>query len=220
MKSIPIGEVINFLETHKNVDLERQSGSGATHAMKAEIKIIESPYLAAVLSSRRDVKDFKIGDSCLIAFKFEGVICYLNVQIKLVLEDGVVVLEAKRAFRRPQERGNFRIDVEMPVKFWFRSKGGQHDTFFSVSREVNISGGGLQFTADVPIEKDDNLGLELGLPDGRPAVRCAGHVVRVIPLTKKHYSAALYFTNISAEDRERIVALGFAQQRKKLRGEK
>lgn len=217
MLSIPIEDVIAYLESLKRVKMEIP----LTHPsppIEVGIKVIVSPYLAVIMAHRRISSVMKAGSSCILFFTTEEIIYFIYAKIKFVLtEGGLLLLEAVRAFKRSQERENFRFDMQMPVKFWFPDEVHYKGKFIAADKKVNISGGGIQVVSAIPVAENSELGLELHLPDGKKVIKCTGNVVRTIERSENEYDIALRFTRINWEDRERIIAVGFAQQRKRLR---
>lgn len=85
--------------------------------------------------------------------------------------------------------------------------------------DVNLSGGGIRFSADQPVHPHEQLELNLILPPFTP-IRTIAEVLRVQegdPLGGP-FKVAAQFLSLSPEDRERIIRHIFALDSARLRG--
>lgn len=139
--------------------------------------------------------------------------------IRQVVDENQIFLTVEEAFEHPQKRQHFRINVEVPVKYW-----KDDDSVLvpeirpALSDRVNLSAGGIMFKADINASPGEYLGLEISIPGPKPAtVRCTGEIVRVSNRGRNSRDVALKFTEIEEQDQEKIFRFCFSEQRQQLR---
>jgi|LAHU01.1.fsa_nt_gb hypothetical protein len=122
----------------------------------------------------------------------------------------------KRGGKKPvpsgaERRRELRADVDVPLKI-------KKDRNVIEAHTRNLSASGAFCTLDRFVPLNSTLDVTLLVPEaprkGRPVqkkVRCHGIVVRNTPegegAAHPHYGIALFFTDLSASDRERLAAL-------------
>lgn len=145
--------------------------------------------------------------------------------------------------RELQRREHFRFDLHLPVRIeslaglsheeiearWCAHSPGLPDgeppsAVFSrfPSRRVNLSGGGIRFGSVAPVAPGTMLLLYLSLPLDPQRVVCAVAEVlrcRELALAWKRgtsYAVSMRFLRLEEKDREAIISLLFAEQRRQL----
>jgi len=155
-----------------------------------------------------------------LSIQVAGPTVALHGVVKQIVNDRQLVLEVTDAYEHPQKREHFRIDLDLPVRYWRHAEDedGRPEIFQSPSERVNLSGGGIFFVAEFNPVVGQQLGLELSIPGPpRTVVRCLGRVVRSTPRGEKLWGVALHFTDIEDEDQEEVISYCFAEQRRQLR---
>ncbi|KIH75643.1 PilZ domain-containing protein [Geoalkalibacter ferrihydriticus] len=155
-----------------------------------------------------------------LAIVVAGPTISVHGHIRQVVNDRQVLLEATEAYEHPQKREHFRIDVDVPVRYWRCSDEPDYipELFESPRERINLSGGGMMFTAVLTMAVGQKLGFELSIPGPpREIVRCEGRVVRVVEQGAAGWSVAVYFTEIEDEDQETLISYCFSEQRRQLR---
>ncbi len=155
-----------------------------------------------------------------LSIQLVGPTVALHGLIKQIVNDRQLVLEVTEAYEHPQKREHFRIDVNVPVRYWRWSDEEDYrlELFQSPQERINLSGGGMFFVAEFAVAVGQKLGLELSLPGPpRAIVRCEGRVVRAVPQGEDKWGVAVYFTDIEDEDQEEIISCCFSEQRRQLR---
>jgi hypothetical protein len=93
-----------------------------------------------------------------------------------------------------------------------------------VSETMNISGSGASLLLKQPLDVGQLLEISLKIPYFPLGLfKTKGKVVRVLPRRYNNedlFEVGIQFLNLSDEQREKIVAYTFQQQRKRLRGNK
>ncbi len=114
--------------------------------------------------------------------------------LRFTVRDGVQV---------PQQRSSSRLQIPLDV----RVDG-------VAARTIDISADGLSLEGGSFGDADAALELELDVPDHEGTLRCQGRVVRATPAL-----TAVQFTDIAADQRERLAGFIFAVQRMLASGE-
>lgn len=109
-------------------------------------------------------------------------------------------------FVRIQKRNWVRLPYITAVKY--RPAGYKVDFF--ESKSIDISGGGLLFQTNHPIDANENLEVEFSLDN--LTISTTGKVVRCSSVDNS-YRIALKFTDISELERDKIVGFIFQKQR-------
>ncbi len=96
----------------------------------------------------------------------------------------------------------------------------RHDFRIPRARNVNISGGGLQFYCFDKFKMGDLIAMKIFLPTYAHTVSVKGEVVRVAPREDGGYDVAVKYVGMDEATRDKIIRYVFARQRKVLRTEK
>ncbi|MEM7465754.1 MAG: PilZ domain-containing protein [Pseudomonadota bacterium] len=91
----------------------------------------------------------------------------------------------------------------------------QHET-----KLVDLSGGGMSFTADHRVESDARLIIDLVLLPSHDPMRVFGKIVHCQPVLEDQYRLGVEFTEISNQDRERLVRHTLQRQAEQIRLDK
>ncbi len=140
--------------------------------------------------------------------------------VRQVVNDRQLLLEATEAYEHPQKREHFRIDVDVPVRYWRCSDEPDYipELFRAPSERINLSGGGMMFTAEFAPAVGQKLGFELSIPGPpRTLVRCEGRVLRVVERGANAWGVAVHFIDLDDEDQETLISFCFSEQRRQLR---
>lgn len=141
-------------------------------------------------------------------------------RIRQIVNDRQLLLELREAYEHPQKREHFRIDVDLPVRYWRHEDGVEEpaEIFVSPSERINLSAGGMMLVVELAVELEDLLGVELRLPGPpREIVRAVAKVVRVVERGANRWAVGLCFIDLEKEARETLVSFCFAEQRRQLR---
>ncbi|MEK7773438.1 MAG: PilZ domain-containing protein [Deltaproteobacteria bacterium] len=96
-----------------------------------------------------------------------------------------------------------------------------HDGFrIPQAKNVNISGGGLQFYCYDEFKAGDLIAIKTFLPTYAHTVTVRCEVMRVVPRTEGGYEIAVRYVDMDEATRDKIIRYVFARQRKLLRTEK
>ncbi|MBI5902815.1 MAG: PilZ domain-containing protein, partial [Deltaproteobacteria bacterium] len=88
------------------------------------------------------------------------------------------------------------------------------------ARNVNISGGGLQFYCFDKFKAGDLVAMKIFLPTYAHTVSVKCEVVRVAPRAEGGYDVAVKYVGMDEATRDKIIRYVFARQRKMLRTDK
>lgn len=126
-----------------------------------------------------------------------------------------LLIEKIGDIQKVQERDYFRLwHMIKTAKGHFLDNNVNNEFIEEVCTTVDISGGGLKLLSNFSHEIGDKLEIKIESNDFK--VSCTGEVVRINKTNSLDYNHELgvKFTQISKEDRERIVKFIFNEQRK------
>ncbi len=98
-----------------------------------------------------------------------------------------------------------------------KKKGAAYNSLFT---NVNISGSGIKFISDMPLEDGDLIELKIEIPFmTSPKIMTVGQIVRSVRLTSPapgNCETAVKFLVINDHDRDLIISYMFAKEREEL----
>lgn len=111
------------------------------------------------------------------------------------------------------ERRNFlRIPIRLPAQVWRLGAGAPDEPL--PAQTLDISGGGLQVTAEGPLGLHDRVRIGLHLTDPDFELASEARVVRISTCRDGRPSYALAFERLERRAEQRIVQLVFAEERR------
>ncbi|MDE7315852.1 MAG: PilZ domain-containing protein [Mucispirillum sp.] len=132
----------------------------------------------------------------------------------------LLAIELPASIQRNEMRAFYRIEMLrcIPVKLVHTATG-----FYQIDYQKNdiitmtctdLSGGGMKLISPVPLDKDDELEIDLsGLIDGLEKV--GAKVIRYIGMEEDRYAVGIMFTSLTEFDRDKIVRCVFQRQHNK-----
>jgi hypothetical protein len=218
MLKVSISDAFEHIEGEKAVKIDVPQKGKSSLPLECIVRPVELPHLTARFQPDELPADIDLDEECLIIFNIGGPSISINARIERVVSGRLLVLEAIEAYQHPQKREHFRIDVDVPVKYWYLTGDEEPKPLPALRKTVNLSGGGVMIGVSTPVSTGQKLGLELILPGPpRETIRCVGRVVRIIQRGENDLDVGLHFVEIDPDDQESIIAFGFAEQRKQLR---
>jgi len=104
-------------------------------------------------------------------------------------------MEERRLFKRTGYEGHIRLN-----------RAEEAITIDSITRLVNISGGGIRITSPQPLAADQHLALEINIPGYMKSISVRGQVVWTTPAAHDaDCLAGIQFTKIDSYDRQLIL---------------
>jgi len=192
----------------------------ATTSFFMECKIVliaPSFFEIELLPHQAGFSEIDFGGSCVVSCVKKGQVFFVNARIDLVLSEKRLRLVVREVASQPQQRGYFRIDAVVYLKFWLVEKEMEGHPKV-VHQKINLSGNGLRFTTENPLHVGQLIGLELSLPDsGTEVVQGVGKVVRVAATGRNVQDAALELVELEEKEQDKIIGFCLAEQRKQLR---
>ncbi len=176
----------------------------------------------AGLEARLESNPFTIQDidpagDCILSFDRAGEVFFVRTRIAEVLGEGRLRLEALDVTSQPQQRNFFRIDADVFMKFWMVDTESP-DQPKAIHEQVNLSGNGLRFKTEAPLEVGQRVGLQISLPDVETEIaEGVGRVVRVLDKEDGVQEVALELVEIEEVAQDRIIRFCLAEQRRQLR---
>jgi c-di-GMP-binding flagellar brake protein YcgR len=129
---------------------------------------------------------------------------------RIAVPVAVLVLDLPNDIRRVQRRNYVRVPAFYPVTFRSVNRQGLSDTKKGVM--LDLSGGGMRFQTDEPVEKGAILIATLALLSG--PIQTSARVCRVERDSEtSKYSVSVDFYQIPERDRDRIIRCVFELQR-------
>ncbi|MEJ2199660.1 MAG: PilZ domain-containing protein [Desulfuromonadaceae bacterium] len=171
-----------------------------------------------LLPKQMELKDLDFLGTCRLSCEKSGTVFTLEAKIDLVQSETRLRLLPRQTSELPQQREFFRIDAVVYLKFWIiDQENPEHPRV--TNQMINLSGNGLRFTTDHPLQVGQAIGLELHLPENDSDVKVMG-VGRVVRVTDKKWheqEAALELTELEETEQDKIIRFCLAEQRKLLR---
>jgi len=159
---------------------------------------------------------------CALLIDRAGQAVSLIADIEAIEQNRIIRFVADKSINHKQLRNYFRVDVNTPLvasSILPEEIADDGDGTWRLTGEtVDVSGCGLLASFRQPIQKNQQIRLELVLPTTELyVVNTIAHVVRIKKISDEQYHIAFHFDSISQEDRDRIVGCCFEIQRKHLR---
>ena len=143
-----------------------------------------------------------------LIFGHQGSLVALKGRASWGAEDDDLRFTVRDGVQVPQQRSASRLRIPLDVTVLTTSgERTQGQTLDISAAGLSLAGGGFG-------ERDEQVGLEIDVPDHQPALACHGRVVRGnIEMT------AIEFVDLDPADRERLARFIFAVQRLLASGE-
>ncbi len=134
----------------------------------------------------------------------------------------LLAIELPASIQRSEMRAFYRVEMlrRIPVKL-VRVAAGLNGTDYQKNDIVtmtctDLSGGGMKLISPVPLDKDDELEIDLsGLVDGLDNV--GAKVIRYIGVEEEGHAVGIMFTSLTESARDKIIRCVFQRQYNKER---
>lgn len=134
----------------------------------------------------------------------------------------LLAIELPASIQRNEMRAFYRVEMlrRIPVKL-VRVAAGLNGTDYQKNDIVtmtctDLSGGGMKLISPVPLDKDDELEIDLsGLVDGLENV--SAKVIRYIGVEEEGHAVGIMFTSLTESARDKIIRCVFQRQYNKER---
>jgi len=215
-RNLSIGQRVSVLAPGQKVALSQDS---------MVVGVSEYDFTVRIGGQNAGSFSYEDGARLVIAFSRQGDAVYsVAARIKgSNIGAGEIKFYNTLDFSRNQNRRYVRLDINLPVKFRILEKADKREkppAMQLTARIAEMSGGGLSFYAEKPLEANDIILIALMLPDGdKPLGGIKGQVLRVICVESKtlvHYRHHIQFVSIEPQQREQIVKFVFAKHREML----
>jgi len=215
-RNLSIGQKVSVLAPGQKVALSQDS---------MVVEVTEFYFTVRIGGQHKESFSYADGSRLVIAFSRQGDAVYsVGAKIKGSKSDaGEIRFFHTLDFSRNQNRRYVRLDINLPVKFRILEKSDKREKPPSeqiAARIVEMSGGGLSFFAEKPLEPHDLILFSLVLPDENKALGgIKGQVLRVVRVESKtlvQYRHHVQFVSIEPQQREQIVRFVFAKHRQML----
>lgn len=141
-----------------------------------------------------------------------------------IIKENITLLavELPASIQRNEMRAFYRIEMlrRIPVKLVHTAAGldgidYQKNDIITMTC-TDLSGSGMKLISSVPLDKDDELEIDLsGLVDGLENV--GAKVIRYIGMEEEGYAVGIMFTSLTEFDRDKIIRCVFQRQHHKER---
>lgn len=134
----------------------------------------------------------------------------------------LLAIELPASIQRNEMRAFYRVEMlrRIPVKL-VRVAAGLNGTDYQKNDIItmtctDLSGGGMKLISPVPLDKDDELEIDLsGLVDGLENV--SAKVIRYIGVEEEGHAVGIMFTSLTESARDKIIRCVFQRQYNKER---
>jgi c-di-GMP-binding flagellar brake protein YcgR len=210
-RNISIGQKVSVLAPGQKVALAQES---------TVVGVSEFHFTVRIGGQNKDSFSYNDGSQLVIAFSRQGDAVY-SVSSKIKgsdIEAGEIKFFHTLDFSRNQNRRHVRLDINLPVKFRLLERANKEKPPLRqfTARISEMSGGGLSFFAEEPLEALDIILIVLVLPDSKMLNGIKGQILRVVPVEGKtsiQYRHHVQFVSIEPQQREQIVKFVFAKHR-------
>jgi c-di-GMP-binding flagellar brake protein YcgR len=180
-------------------------------------------FTVRVFDELKQNLDTLVGALMTLAFVRHGDAAYsVNVRVMGVDNDsGQIRFFHTLDLFRSQKRQYMRLEVSSPMRYRVLQKADKEDKPTSqmfAGRISDISGGGMSFFSDDPLEAGDIILATVMLP-GETLGGVKSRVLAVIPVqgsASVHYRHHVQYIDIDPRQRERIIKFVFEKQRQML----
>ena len=215
-RNLSIGQKVSVLAPGQKVALSQES---------MVVEMSEFHFTVRIGGQNAEAFSYEDGSRLVVAFSRQGDAVY-SVGAKIKSSNvgaGEIKFFHTLDFSRNQNRRYVRLDINLPVKFRIVEKADRRikpplEPF--TARIAEMSGGGLSFFAESPLEPNDVILMAIALPDGSKMLGgIKGQVLRVIRVESKtvvHFRHHIQFISIEPPQREQIVKFVFAKHRQML----
>lgn len=159
--------------------------------------------------------------SCMVMIDFSDQTVTISADVTQVVDPVTLELVALETVTHTQTRNYFRVDATTRVAATSlvpkeMDKGGE--SWRVLGDTIDLSGSGLLCSFSEPLEKGQQVRIELVLPTSNmDTIKAFGHVVRCRKIEETLYHVALHFDLIDSESQDKIMACCFELQRRYLR---
>ncbi|AJF08295.1 hypothetical protein GSUB_17620 (plasmid) [Geoalkalibacter subterraneus] len=175
----------------------------------------------AVVSFRRDVfASYSDGDFRSDTYDICGPAVVMQAAFREKVSDNQILVDIIKAFEYDQKREYFRVNTSFPIQFNISGSDLDFSQEFlkPLGQCLNLSGGGLLFSADARIESSKRVWLDLCLPGKQSEpIGCVARVVRTVKDKEQCWNIAVSFDQIKEADRDEIIQYCFSEHRRHLR---
>ena len=159
--------------------------------------------------------------TCIVTVDMGGPNISIEARITKVASSQTLQMAIERSMSHEQLREFFRVDATTSVissSFTPEFFDTQGESWSMKGKTIDISGSGILaiFTKQPPADKQVRLELALSTSDSG-TISVLATPVRSLKISDNHYEVAYHFSDISSEDRDRIIGYCLIVQRKLLR---
>lgn len=209
---------MSVLEVNQSVTIEINAGEKNKKYYNSKIVSVSSTEVILLAPMEKGILvPLRIGDLITVSYNDDNAIYSFDAQVdrRQGGVDQTITVQTPADIRRVQRRNFVRIDVTLPMVYYtVDDTAGQYSSGVQ-TKVIDISGGGLRFESDRPLDKDLVLDLVVELGGGE-RISAIGQVVRSLPIEKSgfnKYSIGIQFTIIEERDRDKIIKFIFQKQR-------
>lgn len=207
---------VNDLKVNQIIEISLDEENTEYKRLASRIEEVSDNFLTVSIPTKKgQLMPFRVKQKIIIGINYHG----SSFQFETIIEDRkfyplpILVVRKPEALVEIQRRQWVRVPTTIHLRYCLQSE----DKFrpINIATTVDISGGGLCFLTNDPIEAGQILDMEINLPERDP-VFCQVSVVRlqkpngVKSTTTKVFSTYLDITEVQ---RDRIVSFVLEKQR-------
>jgi c-di-GMP-binding flagellar brake protein YcgR len=209
--------VLNHLANYRIVRILLPVREGALQARECVAHATSAPFFEAIfLAGQLPAAELHLEGRCQVIFEVDGRTHSISARIEQVVDATRLRLQAIEFAGFMQKREYFRVDTDLALNFR-RIKDGRFAPRTPCRGSVNLSGGGIFFITQEPVQLKEKLALELFL--GREFggyAGAVGQVVRATPAGRERTGLGIQFVEIEPPERDKIISFCLAEQRRLL----
>lgn len=211
---------VKDLNVNQLIEITLDEEGTALKNLASRIEEISDNYLKVSIPTKKgQLMPFRVKQKLKIEVHYKGSF----FQFETIIENRnfypipVLVLRKPEILREVQRRNWVRVSATLHLRYCLQSE--EKFKIINIATTVDISGGGLCFLTNDPIEAGQILEMEINLPDRDP-VFCQVKVVRLQQPDGKKLTTTKVFSSyldITEAQRDRIISYVLEKQRELIR---
>ncbi len=184
--------------------------------LASRIEEVTDKYLHISIPTKKgQLMPFRVKQKIIINIHNKG----RSFQFNTIIEDRklypipIMLVLKPESLKEIQRRNWVRVTATLPLRYCLT--GEEKSKIINLGTTVDISGGGICFITNDPIEAEQVLDMQINLPDREPVI-CQAKVLRLYQPNGKNSATTKVFSvyiDITEAQRDRIVSFVLEKQR-------
>ncbi len=210
--------MIENIKTGDRVEIafERDTSHQKTYVSMVEHVINKQQLMLHMPVSYGKIIKLPLVENYVITVYTDGGMILFNARIESYTKEeqfNVMIMNLTSGGEKKQRRGFFRFDCLLPIQFTYLNEDGvESSAVQGIAKD--ISGGGIRFVSNEDVPDKVNFKVVIMLNDDFLITVGKILVKQTFPKSNYRFQYKAQFTNMNAEEQEKIVKYIFDEQRK------